>query len=342
MPKSKPLMAKSSVTDHANAAIASALRTLDAGVSGVNAVAAALDGPLGTAFAEAVELIREARGRVIVTGLGKSGHVARKIAATLASTGTPAFFVHAAEASHGDLGMITPDDVIIALSWSGEQPEMKNLVNYSKRFAIPMIAVTSNAASPLGEAAKIVLELPKAREACPHNLAPTTSSLMQAAIGDALAIALLEGRGFTALEFANFHPGGKLGAMLKFVRDIMHTGEAIPVKPLGTKMSEALVEMSAKGFGCVCIVDKAGEIAGIITDGDLRRHMRLRPDLMTADVDEVMTKNPRTIAPGMLASEIMRESVSSSKPAVMVLIVAEGKKPVGIVHVHDVLRAGVA
>jgi arabinose-5-phosphate isomerase len=342
MPKSKPLMAKSSVTDHANAAVASALRTLDAGVSGVNAIAAALDGPLGAAFAEAVELIREARGRVIVTGLGKSGHVARKIAATLASTGTPAFFVHAAEASHGDLGMITPDDVIIALSWSGEQPEMKNLVNYSKRFAIPMIAVTSNAASPLGEAAKIVLELPKAREACPHNLAPTTSSLMQAAIGDALAIALLEGRGFTALEFANFHPGGKLGAMLKFVRDIMHTGEAIPIKPLGTKMSDALVEMSAKGFGCVCIVDQAGEIAGIITDGDLRRHIRLRPDLMMADVDEVMTKNPRTIAPGMLASEIMRESVSSSKPAVMVLIVAEGKKPVGIVHVHDVLRAGVA
>jgi arabinose-5-phosphate isomerase len=163
---------------------------------------------------------------------------------------------------------------------------------------------------------------------------------MQAAIGDALAIALLEGRGFTALEFANFHPGGKLGAMLKFVRDIMHTGDAIPVKPLGTKMSDALVEMSSKGFGCVCIVDEGGDIAGIITDGDLRRHMR--PDLMTAVVDDVMTKNPRTIAPGMLASEIMRESVSSSKPAVMVLIVAEGTKPVGIVHVHDVLRAGVA
>jgi arabinose-5-phosphate isomerase len=317
------------------------LRTLDAGVNGVSAIAAALQGPLGPTFAEAVNIIREARGRVIVTGLGKSGHVARKIAATLASTGTPAFFVHAAEASHGDLGMITTDDVIIALSWSGEQPEMKNLVNYSKRFAIPMIAVTSNAASPLGEAAQIVLELPKAREACPHNLAPTTSSLMQAAIGDALAIALLEGRGFTALEFANFHPGGKLGAMLKFVRDIMHTGDAIPVKPLGTKMSDAVVEMSSKGFGCVCIVDQGGEIAGIITDGDLRRHM-LRTDLMTASVDDVMTKNPRTIAPGMLASEIMRESVNSSKPAVMVLIVAEGRKPVGIVHVHDVLRAGVA
>ena len=323
-----------------NSAIATALRTLDTESEGMAALAAAMSDGLGAPFVAAVDTIRAARGRVIVTGMGKSGHVARKIAATLASTGTPAFFVHAAEAGHGDLGMITPDDVIIALSWSGEQPEMKNLVNYSSRFAIPMIAVTSNAGSSLGEAARIVLELPKAREACPHNLAPTTSSLMQAAIGDALAIALLEGRGFTALEFASFHPGGKLGAMLKFVRDIMHTGDAIPIKPLGTKMSDALVEMSSKGFGCVCIVDHSGEIAGIITDGDLRRHMR--SDLMTADVDDVMTKNPRTIAPGMLASEIMRESVDSSKPAVMVLIVAEGKKPVGIVHVHDVLRAGVA
>ena len=340
MAKPKPLMAKSSGTDPADSAVLSALRTLEAEGSGVAAISAALQGPLGAAFTAATDRILKAKGRVIVTGLGKSGHVARKIAATFASTGTPAFFVHSAEASHGDLGMITADDVIVALSWSGEQPEMKNLVNYSKRFAIPMIAVTSNAASSLGQAARIVLELPKAREACPHNLAPTTSSLMQAAIGDALAIALLEGRGFTALEFASFHPGGKLGAMLKFVRDIMHTGDAIPVKPIGTRMSDALVEMSAKGFGCVCIVDKSGEIAGIITDGDLRRHMR--PDLMTALVDEVMTKNPRTIAPGMLATEIMLESINSSKPAVMVLIVAEGKKPVGIVHVHDVLRAGVA
>src|SRR5690348_17675305 len=330
---------KSLMQDASSDAVQSALRTLDAGTSGIAALAAALRGPLGAPFADAVELIRQARGRVIVTGLGKSGHIGRKVAATLASTGTPAFFVHAAEASHGDLGMITSDDVIVALSWSGEQPEMKNLVNYSARFAIPMIALTSNAASPLGLAARIVLELPKVREACPHNLAPTTSSLMQAAIGDAIAIALLEGRGFTALEFANFHPGGKLGAMLKFVRDIMHTGEAIPVKPLGAQMSDALVEMSSKGFGCVCIVDADGDIAGIITDGDLRRHMR--PDLMTALVDEVMTKNPRTIHPGMLATEML-ETLNSSKPAVTVLIVAEGKRPVGIVHVHDVLRAGVA
>src|SRR5438105_10082245 len=247
MANPKPLTASASGIEDAAAAGQSALRTLDAGVSGVGAIAPALQGPLGTAFTEAVEIIRQAKGRVIVTGLGKAGHVARKIAATLASTGTPAFFVHAAEASHGDLGMITADDVIIALSWSGEQPEMKNLVHYSKRFAIPMIAVTSNATSPLGEAAQIVLELPKATEACPHNLAPTTSTLMQAAIGDALAIALLESRGFTALEFAKFHPGGKLGAMLKHTCDLMHTGDALPIKPAGTQMSDALVEMSAKG-----------------------------------------------------------------------------------------------
>src|SRR5438105_12055067 len=244
------------------------------------AAISALSARLGAPFLAAARTLFDCRGRVVVTGIGKSGHIARKIAATLASTGTPAFFVHAAEASHGDLGMITADDVIIALSWSGEQPEMKNLVHYSKRFAIPMIAVTSNATSPLGEAAQIVLELPKAREACPHNLAPTTSTLMQAAIGDALAIALLEGRGFTALEFAHFHPGGKLGAMLKFVRDYMRTGAEIPVKPLGTKMSDAVMEMSAKGLGCVCIVTDATEAVGIITDGDLRRHMR--PDLLTA------------------------------------------------------------
>jgi arabinose-5-phosphate isomerase len=336
MPSSKPLMAKSSGTDDATA-VQSALRTLEVGGSGIAAIAAALNGPLGVAFAATVDLIRQATGRVIVTGLGKSGHVARKVASTLASTGTPAFFVHAAEASHGDLGMITPDDVIIALSWSGEQPDMKNLVNYSARFAIPMIAVTSNAESSLGEAARIVLELPKAREACPHNLAPTTSTLMQAAIGDALAIALLESRGFTALQFANFHPGGKLGAMLKRTSDLMESGEAVPLKPLGTTMADALVEMSSKGFGCVAIVDGNGAIAGIITDGDLRRKMR--PDLMTALVDDIMTKNPRTIDRDSLASEAL-ELLYSAK--ITTLIVTDADKPVGIVHMHNLLRAGVA
>src|SRR5450432_3302936 len=327
MTNPKPLMADSSGTDDANAAVASALRTLDAGGSGIAAIAAALAGPLGPAFAAAVDLIRLAKGRVIVTGLGKSGHVARKIAATLASTGTPALFVHAAEAGHGDLGMITTDDVIIALSWSGEQPEMKNLVNYSARFAIPMIALTSNADSSLGQAARIVLELPKTREACPHNLAPTTSTLMQAAIGDALAIALLEGRGFTALEFANFHPGGKLGAMLKHTSDLMQSGDALPSKPLGTVMSEALIEMSAKGFGCVCIVDPRGQLAGIITDGDLRRQMR--PDLLTALVDDIMTRNPKTISRDSLASEAV-ELLNAAK--ITMLVVTEAGKPVGILH----------
>src|SRR6185312_15193345 len=224
MASSKPQTAALSAS--LSPAIESALRTLAAEADGVAALIATLQNGLGAPFAAATDLIRNAKGRVIVTGLGKSGHIARKVASTLASTGTPAFFVHAAEASHGDLGMITPDDVIIALSWSGEQPEMKNLVNYSARFAIPMIAVTSNAESSLGQAARIVLELPRVREACPHNLAPTTSTLMQAAIGDALAIALLESRGFTALEFAKFHPGGKLGAMLKHTSDLMHTGNA--------------------------------------------------------------------------------------------------------------------
>lgn len=331
MAKPKPLM-----QDASHDAVQSALRTLDAGSNGIAALATALRGPLGASFVAAVELIRQAKGRVIVTGLGKSGHIGRKVAATLASTGTPAFFVHAAEASHGDLGMITADDVIVALSWSGEQPEMKNLVNYSARFAIPMIAVTSNSESSLGSAARIVLELPKVREACPHNLAPTTSTLMQAAIGDALAIALLEGRGFTAVEFAKFHPGGKLGAMLKHTSDFMHTGDAVPLKPLGTKMSEALAEISAKGFGCVAITDARGHVAGIITDGDVRRHMR--PDLLDAPVDDVMTRNPKTIGSNSLASEALK--LMSSK--ISALIVTDADKPVGIVHLHDLLRGGVA
>jgi arabinose-5-phosphate isomerase len=294
---------------------------------------------LGADFEGAVHLLLDCRGRVIVTGMGKSGHIARKIAATFASTGTPAFFVHAAEASHGDLGMITGDDVIIALSWSGETVELKNLINYTRRFRIGLIAVTSDVESTLARAADVALTLPKALEACPHNLAPTTSTLMQAALGDALAVALLEGRGFTALEFANFHPGGKLGAMLKSVRDIMHTGDEIPLKSLGATMSEALVEMSKKSFGCVAIVDGRGELAGIITDGDLRRHMS--DGLLQEPVECVMTKNPRTVAPGMLASELL-DMMNSMTPRVTVLIVAESNRPVGIVHVHDVLRAGIA
>jgi arabinose-5-phosphate isomerase len=337
MAKPKPLMANASGTEPANAAVQSALRTLDAEGSGIAAISAALQSDLGAAFTAAADLIRNAKGRLIVTGLGKSGHIGRKIAATFASTGTPAFFVHAAEASHGDLGMITADDVILALSWSGEQAEMKNLITYAKRFRIGLIAMTAERDSTLSLAADVALTLPKAREACPHNLAPTTSSLMLLALGDALAIALLEGRGFTSVDFSVLHPGGKLGAMLKYTRDLMHEGDAVPLKPLGTRMSDALVEMSSKGFGCVGIVDPRGQIVGIVTDGDLRRHMRA--DLMTALVDDVMTKNPKTISRDLLASEAL-EILNSSK--ITALIVTDARKPVGIVHLHDILRAGVA
>src|SRR5438477_7172764 len=235
--------------------IASAVRTLDVEATGLTTLAAAMHDGLGRAFIAAVDLISRAHGRLIVTGMGKSGHVARKIAATFASTGTPAFFVHPSEASHGDLGMITRDDVIMALSWSGETAELKDLIDYSRRFRIALIAVTAAADSTLGRSADVVLALPSAREACPHNLAPTTSTLMQAALGDALAVALLESRGFTALDFGRLHPGGRLGAMLKFVGDVMHSGDAIPLVALGTAMADAVVEMSTKGFGCVGITD---------------------------------------------------------------------------------------
>jgi arabinose-5-phosphate isomerase len=324
--------------DQTGSLIESALRTLEMEAGGLSALSAALHERLRAPFVAAVELIRNASGRVIVTGMGKSGHVARKIAATFASTGTPAFFVHPGEASHGDLGVISADnDVVMALSWSGETPELKDLIDYSRRFRIGLIAVTSNPESSLAKAADIVLVLPSAREACPHNLAPTTSSLMQHALGDAIAIALLESRGFTAVQFAALHPGGKLGALLKLVRDVMHTGEAVPLAPVGTPMSDAIVVMTAKGFGCVGITGRDGKLVGIITDGDLRRHMR--DDLLQAAVDDIMTAKPKTVRPDQLASEALL-LLNSSK--ITALLVAEGERPVGIVHFHDLLRAGVA
>ncbi len=320
------------------ALIDSALRTFDSEAGGIAALMTELKGPLGEPFTAAVERIRAAAGRVIVSGMGKSGHVGRKIAATLASTGTPAFFVHPGEASHGDLGMITPDDIIIALSWSGETAELRNLIDYSRRFRIALIAVTADPNSALARASDVALVLPQAREACPHNLAPTTSSLMQLALGDALAVALLESRAFTALDFRALHPAGQLGALLKYVRDVMRSPAETPLTPLGTRMSEAIVEMSAKGFGCVGIVDASGRLAGIITDGDLRRHMR--PDLLELSVDQVMTKNPKTARAGQLASEAL-EFLNSSKVTALIVVDAE-RKPIGILRVHDILRAGVA
>src|SRR2546430_8682100 len=262
----KPLSTQRGTSARTGELIASAVRTLEVEATGITTLSAAIHDGLGRAFIAAVELISGAQGRLIVTGMGKSGHVARKIAATFASTGTPAFFVHPSEASHGDLGMITPDDVIMALSWSGETVELKDLIDYSRRFRIGLIAVTAVSDSTLGRAADVVLAVPQAREACPHNLAPTTSTLMQAALGDALAIALLESRGFTAVDFSRLHPGGRLGAMLKFVSSVMHAGDYIPLDAIGTAMSDAVLEMSSKRFGCVGIVDGARHLLGIITD----------------------------------------------------------------------------
>jgi arabinose-5-phosphate isomerase len=323
--------------DRSQATIASALRTLEAEGSGVDALAAALRDGLGTSFAAAIDMIRAAEGRVIVTGMGKSGHVARKIASTFASTGTPAFFVHPGEASHGDLGMIGNHDVILALSWSGETAELKNIADYSRRHNIKLIAITAIPDSALAKVADVVLALPQAREACPHNLAPTTSSLMQLALGDALAIALLESHGFTAFDFGLLHPGGKLGTLLKTVGDIMHTGAAMPLSPLGARMSEAILEMTAKGFGCIGITDPGGLLVGIITDGDLRRHMHNK--LLDASVDEVMTRGPKTVRRDQLLSETL-DMLNTMK--VTALFAIEGGKPVGIIHVHDLLRAGTA
>jgi arabinose-5-phosphate isomerase len=328
------LMLKS---DEKRAAILSAARTLSTEQAGVAALAAALDNGLAEPFAEAVERVAGITGRVIVTGVGKSGHIGSKLAATLASTGTPAFFVHPAEANHGDLGMIAHDDVIIAMSWSGETVELNGIVAYSRRFSIPLIAITSGAKSALARAADIVLLLPRVREACPHGLAPTTSTLMQLVIGDALAIALLEARGFTADHFHTFHPGGRLGANLLKVSEIMHTGERLPLVPSGAGMREAILEISRKGFGCVGVVGPEGMLSGIITDGDLRRHVE--GDLLSMTVDQVMTREPKTVARDTLAATAL-QIINSS--AITALIIADGKKPVGIVHLHDLLRIGTA
>jgi arabinose-5-phosphate isomerase len=255
----------------------------------------------------------------------------------MASTGTPASFVHPSEASHGDLGMITRDDVILALSWSGETVELKNIITFSRRFSVPMIAITSNAGSALGQHSDVVLELPRTKEACPHGLAPTTSTTMQLAIGDCLAVALLESRGFTAQDFKMFHPGGSLGASLKYVSDLMHKDERLPLAPRGLPMGEALVIMTEKSFGCLGVVDGKGKLIGVLTDGDLRRHMGEK--LLTATAGEVMTRKPKTISPTTLASAAL-EVINASR--ITALFVVDGGKPVGIVHVHDLLRAGVA
>ena len=318
-------------------AIQSAVRTLEAERDGLDTLKDAIAGPVGQDFARAVEIASAARGRIIVTGMGKSGHVARKIAATLASTGTPAHYVHPGEASHGDLGMIQPEDVILAISWSGETRELGDIISYAKRFRVGLLAITSDPDSALGRQASVCLTLPKAREACPNGLAPTTSTTMQLALGDALAVALLETRGFSPQDYHVFHPGGRLGAHLKQVATVMHRGERMPLVPLGTSMADAIVIQSQKGFGCVVVVNGAGVLAGIVTDGDIRRHMG--PDLLAKRVEDVMTRSPIVIGPGMLLGEALEIVESRQRSA---LVVVEAGQPVGLVHVLDLLRAGVA
>lgn len=319
------------------ASIASALRTLATEQAGVAALAAALENGLAEPFAQAVDLVSKINGRVIVTGVGKSGHIGSKIAATFASTGTPAFFVHPAEANHGDLGMIARDDAIIALSWSGESKELQGIVAYSRRFSIPLIAVTAGETSALARAADVVLLLPRVPEACPHGLAPTTSTLLQLVMGDALAIALLEARGFTPDHFRTFHPGGQLGANLTQIREIMHVGDRLPLVASGTGMQDAIIELSRKGFGCVAVTSADGALIGIVTDGDIRRH--IGSDLLAMTVDQVMTKGPKTAGPDTLVATAL-QTINTS--AITSLMVVEGTRPIGLVHLHDLLRIGAA
>lgn len=317
--------------------IVSAERALETEMAGLSALRVALKDGLAAPFQKACSLIQGISGRVIVSGIGKSGHIGTKIAASLASTGTPAFFVHATEASHGDLGMITQDDVVLALSWSGETQELASLVAYTRRFKVPLVAITSRQDSTLGNAADVVLKLPSVAEACPHGLAPTTSALVQLALGDALTVALLEGRGFTVQDYKVFHPGGRLGASLKTAKDIMHLGESLPLVPAATPMTDGIVVMSQKGFGVLGVVDELNQLMGIITDGDLRRHVT--SNLLEKTAGDIMTRGPKTVHPGTLSASILELLNSSS---ITTVFVVEDGRPVGIVHMHDLLRAGAA
>jgi arabinose-5-phosphate isomerase len=321
-----------SLTNKTHGGLMSAKRVLTLEAEGIGALADSLD----ESFSQALDLMEQMTDRVIVTGMGKSGHIANKIASTLASTGTPAVFVHPAEASHGDLGMITDDDVVIALSNSGETSELADLVTYTRRFKIPLIAVTGRAASTLALAADVALVLPSTPEACPMGLAPTTSTTVMLALGDALAVAMLERKGFSADDFHLLHPGGKLGRLLLRVSSVMHTGDEVPLIGGDRTMADALLTMTSKSFGCVGIVDNDGRLKGIVTDGDLRRHMS--GALLSLKTKEVMTADPLSVHPNTLASEALG---FMNARAITTLFVVEDERPVGIIHIHDCLRAGV-
>ena len=323
-------------SDPAGRLIEAAQRTANIEAAAIRRLSEHLQGELGESFVAAIGLLKAVTGRVVFSGMGKSGHVSRKIASTLASTGTPAMFIHPSEASHGDLGMITPADAIVILSWSGETAELKDIVAYSRRFRVPLIAMTAQQNSTLARSADVVMEIPVHEEACPNGLAPTTSTTMQLVLGDALAIALLEDRGFSELDFKTLHPGGKLGAALTFVRDVMHKADDLPLVGPDVAMSDALVVMTEKSFGCLGVVNADGRFAGIITDGDLRRHMA--PDLVSKLTREIMTPEPIVVSSDDLASKAL-EIINNS--SITSLFVTEDGKPVGIVHIHDLLRVGI-
>ena len=312
-------------------------RVLAAEAEALADLADAMAGPLGDAFDAATDLLFAARGRIVATGMGKSGHVARKIAATLASTGAPALYVHPGEASHGDLGMMTADDVLLALSNSGETSELSDILAHCQRIGAPVVALTGRAPSTLADAAAAALVPPPAEEACPMGLAPMTSTTVALALGDALAAALLHRRGFAAADFRALHPGGKLGRGLMRLADIMHAGDRLPLIAAEARMADALIEMSTKGFGCVGVVDAGGALVGLVTDGDLRRHMGA--DLTDRIVATVMTKNPHTVEPNMFVAESLKLMNDSQITA---LFIVEDGHPRGLVHLHDLLRLGVA
>ena len=313
-------------------ALVSARRVLETEIAGLRALFHTLD----SGYARAIDVLERVNGRIVVTGIGKSGHIARKIAATLASTGTPAQYVHPAEASHGDLGMITVDDAVIALSNSGETAELADIVDYAKFRGIVLVSITACADSTMAKAADIPLIIPGGPEACPMKLAPTTSTTVMLALGDAIAVSLFERRGFSPEDFRVLHPGGQLGLRLIPVRDIMHTGRDLPLVALEADMTEAIIEMSGKRFGCVGVVDSE-RLVGIITDGDLRRH--IREDIFAMTAADVMTGNPKTADEDALAAQVF--GMMNDSKITNVFVVRNGV-PVGIVHIHDILRAGIS
>ena len=318
-----------------NKDLQSAYNTIDREVKALNLMRS----ELGSTLIEALDLMQSAKGRVIITGMGKSGHIGKKIAATLASTGTPSFFVHPAEASHGDLGMLTNDDVVVAISNGGESKELSDILIYCKRYGIPLISMTREPDSTLGKAGNILLKLPDNGEACPLGLAPTSSTTATLVLGDVLAVALLERRGFTKNDYNQRHPGGKLGAILQKVADLMHSGDAMPILEEDAVMRQVVLTMSTKRLGCVGIVDKNGDLTGMITDGDLRRAIANSEgnDIFDKTAIEIMTKNPKTTTAQTLVAEVV--NLMNDKKITQ-LFVVEGTKPAGVIHLHDCLRAG--